>query len=104
MTSDRAPSRTGTTVVNVRSGEPFDVYIGRTGPWSLLRPSLTDVGWGNKFTRPRDRLARYEHYVRHTPALVARLPELRGKRLGCWCAPAPCHGDVLVRLVDELCE
>jgi hypothetical protein len=23
---------------------------------------------------------------------------LRGKNLGCWCAPEPCHGDVLVEL------
>jgi len=28
------------------------------------------------------------------------LPELKGKRLGCWCAPLPCHGDIL----RELCE
>jgi hypothetical protein len=26
---------------------------------------------------------------------------LRGKTLGCWCRPLPCHGDVLIRLVNE---
>ena len=30
-----------------------------------------------------------------------RLAELDGKTLGCWCAPNPCHGDVLVRLCEE---
>lgn len=30
------------------------------------------------------------------------LHELRGKTLGCWCHPEPCHGDVLCRLVREL--
>ena len=34
--------------------------------------------------------------------LVARLPGLRGKTLACWCKPGPCHGDVLVRLAEEL--
>lgn len=27
--------------------------------------------------------------------------ELRGKVLGCWCAPRPCHGDVLVELSNR---
>ena len=27
------------------------------------------------------------------------LEELRGKTLGCWCAPAQCHGDVLVEML-----
>lgn len=31
-----------------------------------------------------------------------KLLELKGKRLGCWCKPAPCHGDVLVELIEEL--
>ena len=30
------------------------------------------------------------------------LGELRGKILGCWCKPKPCHGDILVKLVEEV--
>jgi hypothetical protein len=30
--------------------------------------------------------------------------ELKGKILGCWCHPLPCHGDVLVKLIKELCS
>jgi hypothetical protein len=33
---------------------------------------------------------------------MAALPELRGKVLGCWCAPAACHGDVLAEMVAAL--
>jgi len=44
----------------------------------------------------------YEEHVRNSPELMAALPELRGKTLGCWCKPAKCHGDVLVKLVNEL--
>lgn len=31
----------------------------------------------------------------------ALLLELRGKVLGCWCKPKACHGDVLVKLIEE---
>ena len=33
--------------------------------------------------------------------LIARLPELAGKNLACWCKPgAPCHADVLLELAN----
>lgn len=43
-----------------------------------------------------------ERYRRHLWAEIRsgrlpldRLAALDGKALGCWCAPAPCHGEVL---------
>ena len=39
-----------------------------------------------------------------TPELLHALHELEGKELGCWCAPDPCHGHELVRLLAELRE
>lgn len=27
--------------------------------------------------------------------------ELRGKDLACWCAPLPCHGDVLMEMANR---
>ena len=30
----------------------------------------------------------------------AFLQPLRGKRLACWCAPLPCHADVIVELLE----
>ena len=44
----------------------------------------------------------YEVHVRRRPDLLAALPELAGKRLGCYCKPEACHGDVLVKLLREL--
>lgn len=29
------------------------------------------------------------------------LDELKGKDLVCWCAPKPCHGDVLLELANK---
>ena len=28
--------------------------------------------------------------------------QLRGKNLGCWCKPEKCHGDVILRKLDEM--
>ncbi|MEU8639328.1 DUF4326 domain-containing protein [Amycolatopsis sp. NPDC048633] len=36
-----------------------------------------------------------------TPTTVALLPDLRGKRLGCWCVPQLCHARVIAELADH---
>ena len=33
--------------------------------------------------------------------LINYIHELRGRDLVCWCAPEPCHGDVLLQLANE---
>lgn len=80
--------------------EPYDVYIGR--------PSR----WGNPFSHKDGTLARYRvesrgdavaayrEWVLTQPFLLAEVPQLRGKILGCWCKPQACHGDVLAELAD----
>lgn len=42
----------------------------------------------------------FEQYIRSS-LLMNEIEELRGKRLGCWCSPKPCHGDVLVKILNE---
>jgi hypothetical protein len=34
------------------------------------------------------------------PELLAQVPALRGKTLGCWCAPALCHGHIVAALAE----
>ncbi len=29
------------------------------------------------------------------------LMKLKGKNLGCWCKPEGCHGDVLIKILEE---
>jgi len=95
-----------TTVVhNLR--DDFDVYIGREVPEHGLPASK----WGNPFVMEdesdaeRERaIAAYREWVVQQPELMGSLEELRGRRLGCWCAPKRCHGDVLVELIESLHE
>jgi Domain of unknown function (DUF4326) len=42
----------------------------------------------------------YRDYLLGRPDLLALLPGLRGKRLGCWCKPLPCHADILAEFAD----
>jgi hypothetical protein len=71
----------------------YDVYVGR--------PSK----WGNPFREGIDGtreevIAKYRKYVMGNQQLLWDLPELRDKVLGCWCAPKPCHAEVLAELAD----
>jgi len=83
----------GTRVVN-KYAESFDVYIGRGSKW------------GNEYIEGRDGtreevIAMYKRDILNNPALLADLHELKGKVLGCYCKPKPCHGDVLVELIES---
>lgn len=95
-----------TRVVNMHHKVPYDVYIGR-GRGSI---------WGNPFshmgstkaefkTETREEAVEaYRQWIAKQPHLLARLHELKGKTLACWCAPAACHGHVLAELADSLPE
>ena len=66
--------------------------------------------WGNPFEMPGDGdretviEAYKDYYLPHKPSLQKRIGELSGKALGCWCAPEPCHGDVLADLIAIMYE
>jgi hypothetical protein len=86
-----------------------DTYIGRRvarGGWDLPQSK-----WSNPFRVENDSkeareaaVAKYRSYVLSRPDLMESLHELRGERLGCWCKTTPdvpCHGDVLVELLER---
>ena len=82
------------TVVNVRT-EKYDVYIGRGSMYG--NPFKIGVH-GNR----AEVIARYGAWVRTQGQILKSLKSLTGKRLGCYCKPQPCHGDVLVELWKKL--
>jgi hypothetical protein len=96
-----------TRVVNIKDGEPYDVYIGRYMPArrSPTGERLERSKWANPFHVGRDgsreeSIAKYRDLLEQRPTLLAQILELDGKVLGCHCKPLPCHGDVLVELVE----
>lgn len=99
-----------TTIVTIKRSkdkiiQDCDIYIGgnlHVGGWNLERSK-----WANPFTSPRDGtreevLIKYRRYLLASPELLKDIEELRGKVLGCFCAPPlPCHGNILVELLNK---
>lgn len=72
---------------------PGAVYIGRGSKW------------GNPFIIGKDGtrtevIEKYHSYLLGKPELLKCLPELFGKDLVCFCSPLPCHGDILIKLLE----
>lgn len=86
-----------TEVVNKRD-RLYDVYIGRGSIW------------GNPFTVEKygrnGCIDKYENYIRdklrNNPEMWQELQKLEGKVLGCFCKPKRCHGDILVKILEEI--
>lgn len=78
-----------------RSRSADAVYIGRP------------TQWGNPFQIGRDGdraevIAKYRAWLMAQPDLVTAVRrELKGRSLICWCAPQPCHGDVLIEVANQ---
>ena len=83
-----------TQVVNKKT-DVFDVYIGRTSKWG--NPFVI----GNDGTR-EEVIEKYRNYLSQNIKLLSELHELKGKKLGCFCSPLPCHGDILKEYADNL--
>lgn len=83
--------------------EPFDVYVGRPGPWG--NPFSCKEGSKAKVIcdTAEESVACFEAWVLEQPELIAKIKrELKGKKLGCWCGKGkPCHGLILARIANE---
>ncbi len=71
------------------------VYVGRPSDWGNPYPLQ------GKLTR-EDVVQMFRVYAE---AVLKKEPEwlkpLRGKDLVCWCAPLPCHADILLELANR---
>ena len=94
-----------TQIVNIKrvsfnTNDPNDVYIGRGRNNGLF---------GNPFTvkiHGRDKcieLYREYFYNRIETDYQFRkaVLSLKGKRLGCYCKPKPCHGDIILEYLEN---
>lgn len=83
--------------------EPFDVYVGRPGPWGNPFSHNDSERAQFKVATREEAIAKFEEWFRAQPELVQRAKTLlKGKVLGCWCHPKACHADVLARIANEI--
>ena len=104
-------------VVNIRDKVPYDVYVGRdTGkthygnPFSHMYGSMAAVIVGSR----QESIEAFEKWLRgqaHRNVeqerrrwILEHLSCLRGKTVGCFCAPAACHGTSLLKLAETACS
>jgi hypothetical protein len=90
----------------------FDVFIGRTdekmhfgNPFTMKEGSRGSVMVGSR----AEAIENFELWLsgasfqdvepERREWILENLDQLRGKRLGCWCKPKACHGDVYVSMI-----
>jgi hypothetical protein len=81
-----------TSVVNVKE-QDCEVFIARPSKWG--NPFIIGVH-GSRL----DVIKKYQSWIFTQPKLLADLWELKGKKLGCHCTPALCHGHFLAQLAE----
>ena len=92
------------TVVHFKKDD-FDIYIGRGSKWGNPFTHISDRNTLAKYivgTR-KESISAYKEWITNGDGqyLLDDLSELKGKILGCWCHPKPCHGDILKELVNK---
>src|SRR5919107_4338619 len=96
-----------TRVINIKSKEPYDVIlVDGIGKLEYLQSGEIPTKlarWASDQEQERQRvISKYKEYILNKPELLKLIPiEIKDKVLGCWCAPKPCHGDVLAELADK---
>ena len=83
-------------------GNPNHVYIGRE--MSFYVKGAKGSKWANPFSVKkygREKcIEMYRNRINENNELKQSLEELKGRTLPCWCSPEPCHGDVLLELLN----
>lgn len=119
---------TTTTPGDIFEGESMRVYRSEASAQHYTTPKTSVVNlrdkppapyvridrrtkWGNPFkiegdiTRLRSITLYAAHLVseiNHGTIALRDIRELSGKTLACWCAPEPCHGEVLAAFADRI--
>jgi hypothetical protein len=79
------------------------VYVGRPTKFGNPFSHLTSGTLAKYQVATRvEAVKKFEEWIRSQPKLMAAVKkELKGKDVICWCAPAACHGDVLIKIANE---
>ena len=89
-----------TQVVHCKKSD-YDIYIGRPSKWGNPFSHRNGTSAEFRVGSRSEAIQKYEEWILNQPELMADLIELRGKVLGCWCSPKPCHGNVLSKLIER---
>jgi len=80
------------------------VYVGRPTGWGNPFSHLPNTLAQFKVATREEAVAAYEKWIKHPDRAVLYYKvrdQLAGKDLVCWCAPKPCHADILLEIANE---
>lgn len=120
-----APKQVTTTVVNVKfknihpeydnleewMKNPNHVYIGQPEHVCINQELFPKVesewfgsAWMNPYKRDKNVLVLYEVWLREKLERegMEEFMKLKGKKLGCYCKSNQCHGNIIIKLLEEL--
>ena len=89
-------------VLNKRTDKiPSDaIYVGRPSRWG--NPYRIGQKVNGLPINREEAIGFYESWISNQVAAgLLGMEELRGKDLVCWCAPLPCHADILLELANR---
>ena len=111
------------TIVNIKLGHTYDIYCGRAGKGEdgylgnpfvigeISRRSYQDfimpLALVGEYVASRAlAIALHDRYLKFRctfdTEFAQRVLNCRGKVLGCFCAPQPCHADNIVKLIESM--
>jgi len=85
-----------TTVVNLKESK-YDVYIGRHSVFG--NPFI--IGKHGNRKEVIDKYREWFYDIEQKNLRKQAKKELKGKRLGCFCKPQACHGDIIADYVNK---
>jgi len=87
-----------TTLVNIKHKNAYDVYIGRASIFG--NPFL--IGRDGTRKQVVEKYREYFYNKLKDPIFAGKVSLLKGKILGCFCAPLSCHGDVIIEYLEGI--
>ena len=97
--------RTNTKELKEARSNGTYVYIGRPSkygnPYTHL--SLDETHAMEQVKTREEAISKFREYIEEMPEeyRIELIMGLKGKVLGCFCAPLSCHGDVWIELLEE---
>lgn len=88
-----------------------NIYIGRRGVVFINKNRFPEKSsnFANPYKIGKDGtreevLEKYKKYIidkiNNNPELMRELNSMKGKKLGCWCFPERCRGNILLELIE----
>lgn len=86
-----------TTVVNIKRTKDYGEYIGR----GSIYGNPYHIGKDGSREEVIDKYKTWLKLKLRDPMFKKAVLRLKGKILGCYCKPLPCHGDILVDYIEK---